>query len=139
MDQRLTFVTLIVADLAASREFYVAGLGWEPVDVGGAEEVLMLRVADRVILSLWSREAAVAEVGAVTLDGAAPLTLAHNVGSVAQVDEVLTTAAAAGASILAPGQQRHWGGYSGYFADPNGFRWEIAYLPGDFGDTLLPG
>lgn len=137
MDQRLSFVTLVVRDLAATRRFYVDGLGWHPeLDVPG--EVLMLRVADRVVLSLWALEAAVAEIGEVTLGGTPPVTLAHNVATAEEVDAALEHARAAGAPSVDAAQRRDWGGYSGYFADPDGFRWEVAYNPGPIGTSVLP-
>ena len=96
MDQRLSLVTLAVADLEATRRFYVDGLGWEPmIHVPG--DVLMIKVADKVILSLWDRDHFEAEVGPiVTGSGVAPLTLAHNVGSREEVDQVLDDGARGG-------------------------------------------
>lgn len=138
MDQRLSFVTLAVRDLGASRSFYVDGLGWEPeVDVQG--EVLMFTVADKVVLSLWAEEHFIAEIGTAPARGAVPpVTLAHNVATPEGVDRVLEHAEAAGATEVSSGQDRDWGGYSGYFADPDGFRWEIACNPGELGQSVLP-
>ncbi len=138
MDQRLSFVTLAVPDLEAVRRFYLDGLGWEAsLDVPG--EVLMVKVADKVVLSLWSEAAFEAEVGPVRRgEGLAPLTLAQNYATPQAVDQVLAAAAAAGAPEVRAGIQRDWGGYSGYFADPAGFRWEIAYNPGPIGLEVLP-
>ncbi len=137
MEQRLSFVTLAVADVAAARAFYVDGLGWRPeLDVPG--EVLMIRVADRVILSLWSREDFTAEVGEPAPAGQlAPITLAHNVSGPPEVDAVLDEAQRAGARLLEAGRTRDWGGYSGYFADPDGFRWEVAWNPGPTGQLVM--
>jgi uncharacterized protein len=131
-------VTLAVADLEATRHFYVDGLGWEPmIHVPG--DVLMIKVADKVILSLWDRDHFEAEVGPiVTGSGVAPLTLAHNVGSPEEVDQVLETARGAGADPVQDGVDREWGGYTGYFGDPDGFRWEVAWAPGDIGAAVLP-
>ena len=138
MDQRLSFLTLAVRDLGASRRFYVDGLGWEPVlDVAG--EVLMFRVADKVVLSLWDADHFAAEVGgAPATGGVPPVTLAHNVATRQGVDVVLQHAVAAGAAQVSEGQERDWGGYSGYFADPDGFRWEVAWNPGELGQSVLP-
>ena len=138
MDQRLSLVTLAVADLEATRRFYVEGLGWEPmIHVPG--DVLMIKVADKVILSLWDRDHFEAEVGQIaTGSGVAPLTLAHNVASREEVDEVLETARGAGADPVRDGVDREWGGYTGYFGDPDGFRWEVAWAPGDVGAAVLP-
>lgn len=126
MEQRLNFVTLAVADVEQSVSFYRDGLGWTPtLFVPG--EVAFFDVAHGVTLSLWNREQFAAEVVAPG-DGVTPITLAHNVSSAAEVDGVLADAAAAGAVVRA-GQYRDWGGYSGYFSDPDGFWWEVAHNP----------
>lgn len=135
MEQRLSLITLAVADVARSRAFYVDGLGWNPIFE--ADDVLMLPVADRLILSLWSIDGFTAEIGEAPASGVAPITLAHNLATEAEVDDVLAEAARLGASAE-PAQRREWGGYSGYFADPDGFRWEIAVNPGDTGAFVLP-
>ena len=138
MEQRLSFVTLAVADLQAARRFYVDGLGWEP-DVHVPGEVLMFRVADKVVLSLWSRAAFEAELGRQpAAGGVPPVTLAHNVATPEGVDRVLEQAQAAGAEVVVRARERDWGGYSGYFADPDGFRWEVACNPGEIGQAVLP-
>lgn len=138
MDQRISFVTLAVRDLEASRRFYVDGLGWTAaVDVPG--EVLMIRVGEHVVLSLWAEEAFAAEVGPIARgDGVPPVTLAHNVSTRAAVDAVLEVARGAGADPVQPAVARDWGGYTGYFGDPDGYRWEIAYNPGPIGEVVLP-
>lgn len=137
MDQRISFVTLAVRDLGASRAFYVDGLGWEPaVDVPG--EVLMFKTGDKLVLSLWDVEAFTAEVGQAPGGGLAPLTLSHNLATTDGVDRVLEQARAAGAQQVSDAVERDWGGYSGYFADPDGFRWEICHNPGPIGQEVLP-
>ena len=138
MDQRLSFVTLAVADVSASRRFYADGLGWEAaLDVPG--EVVMFQVADKVVLSLWATEAFEAETGARPATGVVPpITLAHNCATREGVDRVLEQARAAGADHVREAQERVWGGYSGYFADPDGFRWEVAFNPGEIGRSVLP-
>jgi catechol 2,3-dioxygenase-like lactoylglutathione lyase family enzyme len=137
MEQRISFVTLAVGDLEATRRFYVDGLGWTPeVEVPG--EVLMFRAGERLVLSLWAEAGFEAEVGPVRRgEGIVPVTLAHNVATEREVDEVLATARGAGAEVTGP-QERDWGGYTGYFADPDGFRWEVAYNPGPIGQVVLP-
>ncbi len=138
MDQRISFVTLAVSDLEASRRFYVDGLGWAPVlDVPG--EVVMFEAGPLLVLSLWDRAAFEAEVGepAQRGPGVVPMTLAHNVRTEQEVDDVLALARAAGAGVAEP-QRRDWGGYTGYFADPDGFRWEVATNPGPIGQQVLP-
>lgn len=137
MDQRISFVTLAVADLATTRRFYVDGLGWQPAFEDPAE-VLMFKAGERLVLSLWDRDHFAAEAGEPMTGGIPPITLAHNVATKAEVDAVLETARAAGADPLQTAEEREWGGYSGYFADPDGFRWEIAYNPGPIGQEVLP-
>jgi len=138
MDPRISFITLAVRDLAATRAFYVEGLGWEPaLDVPG--EVLMIKAGDKLVLSLWDEMAFEAEVGPIRRgDGVVPITLSHNVPMPADVDAVLATAAAAGADPVQAALEREWGGYTGYFGDPDGYRWEIAYNPGPIGQEVLP-
>ena len=138
MGQRVSFITLAVRDLGATRRFYADGLGWEPVlDVSG--EVLMFRVADKVVLSLWDVHAFEAEIGtAPTFGKVPPVTLAHNCATKEGVDRVLESAQRAGAETFEEAREREWGGYSGYFADPDGFRWEIAFNPGPIGQSVLP-
>lgn len=135
MEQRISFITLAVGDVARSRVFYVAGLGWKPMFEN--DEVLMLPVGQHLMLSLWSIEGFSAEVGHAPTTGIASLTLAHNCRTEAEVDSVLELAASIGAET-SPAIRREWGGYSGYFADPDGFRWEIAMNPGPTGDYVLP-
>ena len=128
MDQRISFITLAVADLDRTRAFYVDGLGWT-AEVFVPGEVLMIRVGDKLVLSLWSEAGFESEVGPIRRgEGVVPLTLAHNVATEGEVDEILALAAALGAEV-SQGQHRDWGGYTGYFADPDGFRWEIAVNP----------
>lgn len=138
MDQRISFVTLAVRDLDASRAFYVDGLGWEAaLHVEG--DVLMIQVGEHVVLSLWVEEHFEAEVGEVRRGpGVAPITIAHNVATPEEVDAVLATARAAGADPVHEAEQREWGGYSGYFGDPDGYRWEVATNPGPIGQVVLP-
>ena len=133
MKQRLNLVTLGVADPAVARSFYVDGLGWEPkLYVPG--EVLFLQVGHGFLLSLWSIDEMVQECGPTAPvagdQGRAPITLAHNVDSPTEVDDVLGAADRAGGAVLVAGRQRSWGGYSGYFTDPDGYRWEVAHNPG---------
>ena len=138
MDQRVSFITLAVSDLAATRRFYVDGLGWEPA-LEVPDDVLMFHVADKVVLSLWSESGFEAEVGPIRRgEGVAPITISHNLATSDEVDAVLEDARAAGAPEVEGGVQREWGGYSGYFSDPDGFRWEIATNPGPIGETVLP-
>lgn len=135
MEPRLNFVTLVVADLDRARRFYLDGLGWTAAFTG--DDVLMIAVGTKLVLSLWTEAGAREEIGEVTRGGTLPFTLAHNVASPADVDAVLATARAAGAAVH-DAQQRTWGGYSGYFVDPDGFRWEVAFNPFPIGGVTFP-
>ncbi len=136
MEARINFVTLVVADQDRARRFYLDGLGWSAaLEAGG--EVLMIHVGEKLVLSLWAESAARAEIGEVTRGGTMPFTLAHNVASPAEVDAVLETARAAGATAY-DAQTRDWGVYSGYFTDPDGFRWEVAFNPHPIGGVSFP-
>lgn len=138
MEQRISLVTLAVSDLDATRRFYLDGLGWEAfADVPG--DVLMIRAGELLLLSLWVEPHFEAEVGAIRRgEGVAPITIAHNVASDDEVDAVLETARAAGAEPVVPAMKRDWGGYSGYFGDPDGYRWEIAHAPGKITEMVVP-
>lgn len=128
MEQRLNFITLGVRDVTRSREFYLTRLGWTAHhEVPG--QVIFLQLNHGLILSLWDRAAMAAELGIEPADGVPALTLSHNVASPAEVDAVLAQAREAGAAVDHPAVHQEWGGYSGYFADPDGFRWEVAYNP----------
>lgn len=126
MDQRVSFITLAVADLARTHAFYVDGLGWTP-ELYVPDEVLMIRAGEHLVLSLWAESGFEAEVGPIRRGvGIVPVTLAHNVRTEAEVDDILALAASIGADPVGAAARRDWGGYTGYFADPDGFRWEIA-------------
>ena len=135
MEQRISFITLAVKDVARSRKFYVDGLGWKPMFENA--EVIMLPAGEHLMLSLWSIESFTAEIGTAPARGVAPITLAHNCATEKEVDNVLALATSIGADV-SPAIRREWGGYSGYFSDPDGFRWEIAVNPGPTGDYVLP-
>jgi hypothetical protein len=138
MEPRLSFVTLVVRDLAATRQFYVDGLGWTPA-FEAEGNVLMFQVADKVVLSMWDHAAAEDEIGHIgPVSGSAPFTLSQNHATREEVDAVLAAAQVAGAPMVHGAEEREWGGYSGYFADPDGFRWEIAWNPGPIGQVVLP-
>ena len=137
MQQRISFVTLAVADVAVSHRFYVEGLGWT-AELYVPGEVLMIKAGEHLLLSLWAEPGFEAEVGPIRRGaGNVPLTLAHNVRTEPEVDAILQEAAALGAPVSSA-QRRDWGGYTGYFADPDGFRWEIAVNPGPTGELVLP-
>lgn len=136
-DQRLNFITLAVPDPAVSRRFYAEGLGWQPAFEAEGEVVFFL-MAPTLVLSLWRADDFEAEVGALDRrPGTAPVKLAHNVPTPAQVDAVLAEAVAARGTLVGAAQHREWGGRSGYVADPDGYRWEVAYNPGPIGEQLM--
>ena len=125
------FITLGVADLAAARRFYVEGLGWPSAfDVPG--EITFIQVGHGLLLGLFGAAALEADIGrrGTPTTGPAPFTLAQVVDTEDEVIAVLDAAEAAGATILKPAQRGDFGGFHGYFADPDGFRWEVATNPG---------
>ncbi|MDD2857631.1 MAG: VOC family protein [Candidatus Nanopelagicales bacterium] len=128
MKGRISLVTLGVADLARSREFY-RGLGWAPRDESLDEGIVFLEL-EGTWLSLFPRAdlAADAQVAAEG-SGFRGITLAHNEPSPEAVDAAFAEALAAGAEQVKAPQPTEWGGYSGYFADPDGHLWEVAFNP----------
>lgn len=138
MEARISFVTLATRDLDVTRRFYVDGLGWVP-ELDVPDEVVMIRVGQHLVLSLWDQAHFEAEVGRIGRGhGVPPFTLAHNVATQEEVDDVLEDARRSGAEV-SEASHRDWGGYTGYFADPDGVRWEIAWNPGPIGRLVLPG
>lgn len=137
MEQRLSLVTLGVADTARSRAFYEA-LGWRGESPDG--DVVFFQ-ANGMVFGLWGRDKLAADSAVADNGGWGGVTLAHNVATPAEVDRILEAAAAAGATIGRRGAPTEWGGYSGSFIDPDGHPWEIAHNPGWHltadGDTLL--
>jgi catechol 2,3-dioxygenase-like lactoylglutathione lyase family enzyme len=126
VEQRISLVTLGVADLARSRAFYEA-LGWATDAEPGADVVFFQ--AGGMVLALWSREALAIDGSVSDEGGWGGITLAHNVRSPEEVDGVLEEAARAGATIVRRGAKTFWGGYSGVFLDPDGHPWEVAHNP----------
>lgn len=129
MEQRITLVTLGVTDLDAARRFYLDGLGWQALLDAG--EAVFLRAGPGLVLSLYGRADLAREAGTAAGPVAPPpMTLAHNVGSEEEVGEVVAQMVAAGGEVVARPGRTSWGGFTAYVADPDGFRWEIAYNPG---------
>jgi uncharacterized protein len=126
VEQRVSLITLGVSDLARARRFYEA-LGWA-TDAEPDADVAFFQ-AGGMILALWGRTELAEDSGVMDTEGWGGVTLAHNVGSPAEVDRVLAEAAAAGATITRPGAETFWGGYSGVFVDPDGHPWEVAHNP----------
>ena len=128
MEPRISLITLGVADLQRSIAFYRDGLKLPKRDEG-SESIAFFETSG-TWLSLYPREALAEEVQTAPESAAfRDFTLAHNVRSPEDVDRVLEEAVAAGATLVKPGQPVFWGGYSGYFADPDGFLWEVAWNP----------
>jgi len=127
MEQRLNVVTLGVADLERSRRFYEEGLGWRR---GNDHAEVVFFQAGGAVLALYPRHLLAADAGVADdgrgFDGVA---LAHNTRTREEVDAVLAEAAAAGAKLLKPARDTSWGGYAGYFVDPDGHAWEVAWNP----------
>jgi uncharacterized protein len=138
MEQRVTLITLGVADHAAARRFYER-LGWQATLE--LEETVFFQ-AGCLVVALWSRSKLAADSGVADSGGWGGITLAHNVPSDAEVDRVIDAARAAGATIPREPSRTSWGGYTGVFVDPDGHPWEVAYNPGfelrDDGSLVLP-
>jgi len=126
MEQRVSLVTLGVSDLLRARRFYEA-LGWR-TGAAPQDDVVFFH-AGGMILALWDRARLAEDSGVEDSGGWGGITLAHNVGSPAEVDAVIEQARAAGATIARPGAETFWGGYSGLFIDPDGYPWEVAHNP----------
>jgi uncharacterized protein len=126
VQQRVSLITLGVADLARARRFYTA-LGWSTAS--SEQDDVVFFQAGCIVVGLWDRgmlahDSAVADSG-----GWGGVTLAHNVASPAEVDAVIEEARAAGAAIGREPARTFWGGYSGVFIDPDGHPWEVAHNP----------
>lgn len=134
MKPRITVITLGVDNLEASLRFYREGLGFATEGIVGKEiehgAVVFIQLQPGLRLALWPRASIAHDTGlAVAPASATEMTLGHNVGSKAEVDAVLAAARAAGAKIVKPGHDTEWGGYTGYFQDPDGHLWEAAWNP----------
>ena len=128
MEPRVSFITLGVRDLARATSFYrdVLRLPQLPSPAG----VVSFFEMGKTWLSLFPREDLAADAGVPAEGGGFPgFSLAHNVRAIEEVDQLLAEAAAGGGRILKPGHETDWGGYAGYFADPDGFLWEVAWNP----------
>jgi catechol 2,3-dioxygenase-like lactoylglutathione lyase family enzyme len=127
MEQRVSIVTLGVADLKRSREFYER-LGWRRA-MAKAEGIVFFQ-AGGIALALYPRDELAKDARVPPHgDGFTGVSLAYNARKRAEVDSVLAEAEAAGAKLLKTAQEAFWGGYSGYFSDPDGFLWEVAWNP----------
>jgi catechol 2,3-dioxygenase-like lactoylglutathione lyase family enzyme len=142
MDQRVTLITLGVADLARAIAFYRDGLGWR-ASARSQEGVIAFFQLNGCVLGLWPRALLADDAQVTDLGGWGGITLAQNQRSPQAVDEAVARAVAAGATLLKAPVATEWGGYSGYVADPDGHPWEIAHNPywplADDGSLTLPG
>jgi catechol 2,3-dioxygenase-like lactoylglutathione lyase family enzyme len=126
MKQRVTVITLGISDLKRARVFYET-LGWRS-RAGEDDDVVFFQIGGSV-LSLWDRARLAEDSGVPLGSGYGGITLAHNVGSPSEVDEIVEQAARAGATITRAPAETFWGGYSGVFVDPDGYPWEVAHNP----------
>jgi uncharacterized protein len=131
---RITILTIGVDDLERSLAFYRDGLGLKTEGIVGQEfeygAVAFFDLENGLKLALWPRKSIVHDSGlSLQNPSGTEFTIGHNVNSKQEVDEVLTQAKKAGANIVKPAQETFWGGYSGYFQDPDGHLWEVAWNP----------
>lgn len=125
----MSLITLGVSDVARAKQFYVEGLGWRPSSVSN-DDIIFIQL-NGMALALWARNALAHDAGVSPKgDGFMGFALAYNVREKHDVEAVLNQAAQAGGTIIKPAQETFWGGYSGYFNDPDGFLWEVAHNPG---------
>jgi catechol 2,3-dioxygenase-like lactoylglutathione lyase family enzyme len=139
MEQRVSLITLGVADLDRAKAFYEA-LGWS----GASDEDVVFFQAGGMIVALWGRDKLAEDSRVEDPGGWGGVTLAYNTRSRAEVDAVVEEARAAGATIGREPAETFWGGYSGIFVDPDGHPWEVAHNPGwvvhdDGSVSLSPG
>lgn len=135
MRPRITMLTLAVDDLERAVAFYRDGLGLTTQGIVGKEfengAVAFFKLDSGLKLALWPRKSMAADSGLpVGARGGLEFSLAHNVSTQAEVDVVMQQATRAGAKIVKPGQKTFYGGYAGYFQDPDGHLWEVAFNPG---------
>lgn len=131
LQQRISFITLGVSNLAQSRSFYEQGLGWKPSKRGSSAGVVFFQMGSGLVLALFPKDELAKDAG-IPNNGAgfSGMALAYNVHERHEVAEVLHIAAQAGGKIIKPAQDTFWGGHAGYFADPDGYLWEVAWNPG---------
>jgi catechol 2,3-dioxygenase-like lactoylglutathione lyase family enzyme len=138
MKPRITVFTIGVDDLERSLRFYRDGLGLPSDGIFGTEfeygAVAFFKLQPGLMLAAWSRDSISRDTGlAKSARSATEFTIGHNVGSQAEVDQVMAQAQAAGARVVKPAAPTFWGGYAGYFQDPDEHLWEVLWNP-----QLLP-
>jgi uncharacterized protein len=134
MKPRITVITIGVDDLERAVDFYADGLGFKTAGIVGEEfefgAVAFFDLENGLKLALWPRKSILHDTGLQTLPPSpAEFTIGHNVDSQSEVDAVMAKAKGAGATILKPAAQTFYGGYAGYFQDPDGHVWEVVYNP----------
>jgi catechol 2,3-dioxygenase-like lactoylglutathione lyase family enzyme len=127
MEPRLSLVTLGVADVTRSRRFYEA-LGWRASSASQPDDVAFFQLGG-IALALWGRPELARDAELPDPGGWGGVALAHNARTRAEVDAILAEARAAGGRVLKLARETSWGGYAGYFADPDGHPWEVAWNP----------
>jgi catechol 2,3-dioxygenase-like lactoylglutathione lyase family enzyme len=138
MQPRINIVTLGVKDFERAVNFYQKGLGWK-LAKASQDDIAFFSLSG-IVLALYPYEKLAEDAKVQAGSGFGGITLAHNAKSEAEVDEILKIAGEAGAKIVKPAEKVFWGGYSGYFSDPDGYLWEVAYNPFfqfDVNDNLL--
>jgi uncharacterized protein len=144
MEQRVSFITLGVVDLDRARAFYEA-LGWTPARYGEGAGVVFFEIGPGLVLALYPREELARDAGLVDAGPASfsGVSLSYNTHSREEADAIMVEAERAGGRVLKPAAEIFWGGYVGYFADPEGHLWEVAHNPkaeiGPRGEINLPG
>jgi uncharacterized protein len=134
MKPKITVITLGVDDLEASLRFYRDGLGFPTEGIVGAEfeygAVVFIQLQPGLRLALWPR-ASIGHDAGLTVGPVSPseMTLGHNVATKSEVDAAIAAADAAGATIIKSAHETFWGGYAGYFQDPDGHLWEVVWNP----------
>jgi hypothetical protein len=134
MKPRITLITLAVDDLPRAVAFYRDGLGWKTEGIVGEQfengAVAFFDLTPGMRLALWPRKSLANDSGLpLSARATTDFVLAHNVASREEVDDVMHEAQRAGAAIVKPARETFWGGYAGYFQDPDGHLWEVAWNP----------
>lgn len=142
MEPRISLITLTTRDLGRAVRFYRDGLGWTLSERSVEGQVAFFQ-AGGLVVSIYGLENQLADAHIEAAgSGFGGIVLAHNVRSREQVDAVLQEVVAAGATLLRAGHTAAWGGYIGFFADPDGHPWEVAWNPGfplnEDGSLTLP-
>lgn len=130
LQQRISFITLGVSNLAQSRSFYEQGLGWKSSQRGSSSGVVFFQMGSGLVLALFPKNELAKDAGIPNNgSGFSGMALAYNVHERHEVAEILQIAEQVGGKIIKPAQDTFWGGHAGYFADPDGYLWEVAWNP----------